>query len=134
MPATKSAPTRMKSRTATKSPTANGKRKPSSNGVVHRAKAEHPVLTLPEAARFLRLLPAVLADQALIGAIPGRRIGTEWRFLKSALNDWLGARTIKSNKEVLMATAGKYKDDPFLDEIVRQAYRERGRPMTEDDK
>ena len=91
------------------------------------------MLTLSEAARFLRLTPEVLTEQVLIGSIPGRRIGTEWRFLKSALNDWLATKPCQTGKEAMMAIAGKYKDDPFLDEIVKQAYRERGRPMTEDD-
>ena len=133
MPATKSAPSRKTPRSATKSPSASGKRKPSSNGVAHQPKTEHPVLTLSEAARFLRLTPEVLTEQVLIGSIPGRRIGTEWRFLKSALNDWLATKPCQTGKEAMMAIAGKYKDDPFLDEIVKQAYRERGRPMTEDD-
>jgi hypothetical protein len=29
--------------------------------------------------------------------------------------------------------AGKYKDDPDLEQIVEEAYRRRGRPITEDD-
>ena len=132
MPATKPAPSRKAPRSATKSPSTNGKRKPSSNGVVHRAQTEQPVLTLPEAARFLRLTPQVLTEQALRGSIPCRRIGTEWRFLKSALNDWLIAKPTKTSTEVIRSLVGKYRDDPFLEEIVKQAYRERGRPMTED--
>ena len=31
-----------------------------------------------------------------------------------------------------MAMAGKFKDDPDLEEICREAYRKRGRPITED--
>jgi hypothetical protein len=28
--------------------------------------------------------------------------------------------------------AGAFKDDPFLEEIARETYRKRGRPMTEE--
>ena len=97
--------------------------------IAHRAKAEHPVLTLPEAARFLRLTPQVLTEQALMGSIPGRRIGSEWRFLKSALNDWLTAKPVKSNREAILSLVGKYKDDPTLNDILEAASLNRGRSM-----
>ena len=50
---------------------------------------QEEVLTLAEAASFLRVseedLTALLAE----GAIPAQKIGSEWRFLKRALADWL---------------------------------------------
>jgi excisionase family DNA binding protein len=47
------------------------------------------VLTLTEAAAYLRVEQAAL--ERLVGdeAIPARKIGGEWRFLKKALDDWL---------------------------------------------
>jgi excisionase family DNA binding protein len=47
------------------------------------------VLTLEEAAALLRVDPAVLAERAGAGELPGRRLGSEWRFVRTALIDWL---------------------------------------------
>lgn len=47
------------------------------------------VLTLSEAAAYLRVPEAELAQLAEGGGIPARKIGDEWRFLKQALNEWL---------------------------------------------
>ncbi len=47
------------------------------------------VLTLQEAAAFLRVREDALLALAAKGAIPARKIGDEWRFLKEGLVDWL---------------------------------------------
>lgn len=47
------------------------------------------VLTLAEAAEYLRVANEKLADLATEGGVPARRIGGEWRFLRRALDDWL---------------------------------------------
>ena len=92
------------------------------------------VFTLAEAAAYLRL-----SEQDVLGMIheqdlPARRVGTEWRFLKSAVERWLssGSSSLQSNKEAWLAMAGAYRDDPDLEQIVEDAYRRRGRPITED--
>ncbi len=97
------------------------------------------VLTPAEAAALLRVPEAEVLRLAREGSLPGRQIGTEWRFLKAAVQDWLragfpepGADPLRANKEAWLAMAGKYKDDPDLEEIVEGAYRRRGRPITED--
>ena len=48
-------------------------------------KTEHEVLTLEEAAALLRLCSHTLAKRAKAGAVPGRKIGREWRFVRSEL-------------------------------------------------
>jgi Helix-turn-helix domain len=58
-------------------------------GAVEPAAAE--VLTLAEAARFLRVEPAALAEMALRNEVPARRINEAWRFSRTALQDWLRA-------------------------------------------
>jgi hypothetical protein len=35
-------------------------------------------------------------------------------------------------KEILLQQAGSWKDDPYLDEMLEEIYRRRGRPMTEE--
>jgi excisionase family DNA binding protein len=47
------------------------------------------VLTLDQAAAFLQVEPAALADLAERSEVPARRIGDEWRFSRAALLDWL---------------------------------------------
>ncbi len=50
------------------------------------------VLTLEEAADYLRLSVETIERQAIQGQIPGRRIEGNWRFLKAAIDDWLRGR------------------------------------------
>jgi excisionase family DNA binding protein len=90
------------------------------------------VLTLAEAAAYLRVAEADVLQVVRSQGLPGRLIGSEWRFLKAAVQDWLRTPAPRSGKEALLAMAGVFKDDPFLEEIVREAYRQRGRPITEE--
>lgn len=88
------------------------------------------VLTVAEAAAFLRVAESQVAELAARQEIPGRQIAGEWRFLKTALANWLAAPAHKGFWETQFAAL---KDDPYLDEILRDIYRQRGRPMTEDE-
>jgi excisionase family DNA binding protein len=93
------------------------------------------VLTLPEAAAYLRLSEADVLRWVHEQGLPARQLGTEWRFCKAAIQDWLsnGAPSaLQANKEAWLALAGVWKDDPDLEKIVEEAYRRRGRPITED--
>ena len=83
------------------------------------------VLTLEEAAEYLRLPVEVVERHAEQGQIPGRAIDGQWRFLKSAVNRWLGGQDNGSN---LLQQAGAFADDPSLGELLRTIYAERGRP------
>ena len=49
----------------------------------------HEALTLEEAAVFLRIDARELESLALRDQVPARRIGTRWRFSRSALTAWL---------------------------------------------
>ncbi len=53
------------------------------------ASAWPEVLTLEEAARFLRVGPAVLVQLADWRQVPARRIAGYWRFSRAALLAWL---------------------------------------------
>lgn len=90
------------------------------------------VLTLAEAAAYLRLpedeVVRLVSDQGL----PGRLSGTEWRFFKKAIQAWLSVPSPGPSKEAQLAAAGAFKDDPDLEDIVEEIYRRRGRPITED--
>jgi excisionase family DNA binding protein len=92
------------------------------------------VLTLAEAAAYLRLSETAVAGLVHSQGLPGRYLGGEWRFLKAAIQHWLatGAPTPESRKAAQLATAGAFRDDPDLLRICEEAYRQRGRPITED--
>jgi excisionase family DNA binding protein len=90
--------------------------------------ANHEVFTLEEAASYLRVSPEAAEQLAARGAVPARRIQDEWRFLRSALDDWLRG---PGYKQILLGQAGALKDDSSLDALRGAIYTERGRPEVE---
>jgi len=50
---------------------------------------EDKVLTLEEAAAFLRLNPEVLRRKAREGKVPAAKVGRQWRFRLRRLLEWL---------------------------------------------
>jgi len=91
------------------------------------------VLTLGEAADYLRLSDAEVLQLIAEQSLPARRVGHEWRLLLAAVRDWLrlGAAP-KSNKAAWMALAGVWRDDPTLDELLEEIQRQRRRLMSEE--
>jgi excisionase family DNA binding protein len=70
------------------------------------------VLTLTEAAVFLKVPEKLLHTDADAGKIPGRKIGEEWRFSKTALQSWLAKpEDVRSDKEIFLSLAGAWPDD-----------------------
>jgi excisionase family DNA binding protein len=53
------------------------------------ARTLHPVMTLQEAAHYLRLRKSELETLAEQGAIPAFKVDGRWRFLKNALDEWM---------------------------------------------
>ena len=91
------------------------------------------VFTLAEAAAYLRLPQAdvlrLIDDQGL----PARRLANEWRFFKAAIQLWLSTPPPKGSKEAILAVAGAWKDDPYVEEELKEIFRRRARPATEDE-
>ncbi len=86
------------------------------------------VLTLAEIAAYLRTTePDVLR---LVGGqgLPGRQVGDDWRFLKVAVDRWLSTPSSTEQTRFWQTHFGALKEDPYLADIVREAYRQRGRP------
>jgi excisionase family DNA binding protein len=65
-----------------------------------RETLREEVLTLAEAASFLRVHEQAVVELAADQAIPAQKIGGEWRFLKKALEEWLrcGPRYFRDRK------------------------------------
>lgn len=50
---------------------------------------EDEVLSVEEAAELLKVPAATVRREARAGNLPGRHVGKQWRFARSALIDWL---------------------------------------------
>lgn len=50
---------------------------------------EDEVLTLKEAADYLKIPEGTMYKLAQEGRVPGRKAGRQWRFHRDSLNDWL---------------------------------------------
>jgi excisionase family DNA binding protein len=112
-----------------------GKSKPQVNGplsVPAKPAAAADVLTLAEAAAYLRLPESDVLDLVRSQGLPGRIAGTQWRFLKSAIQAWLSVPPPKGSKDGIWSVIGSWKDDPYIDEMLKEIYHRRGRPMTEE--
>jgi excisionase family DNA binding protein len=48
-----------------------------------------PVMTSTEAADYLKMHVKTVCRLAKEGKIPAKKVGSEWRFLKSVLDRWL---------------------------------------------
>ena len=109
-----------------------GKKPVKSPAVTNGMPEPADVLTLAEAAAYLRVAETDLMNAAIAGELPGRQIGREWRFSKSSLQDWLNTPAPKTGNEAFLALWGCWKDDPDAEEMLKEIYKKRGRPMTED--
>lgn len=83
------------------------------------------VLTLEEAASYLRLPEETLERQALQGRIPGRRIEDHWRFLKAAIDEWLRSH---DGRSIALEQFGALREDETLADLRKAIYADRGRP------
>lgn len=82
------------------------------------------VLTLEEVSAYLRLPTEIILRQATQGYLPGRKIEDNWRFLKTAIDDWLKSL---GSKTILLQQAGALADDESLTALREAIYHERGR-------
>jgi excisionase family DNA binding protein len=79
--------------------------------------SEEEVLTLAEAAAYLRVSEEELKDLLDRREIPGQRIGGSWRFLKRALADWLRFGPYLS-RDLWKIPYPWMPDHPFWDELL----------------
>lgn len=104
------------------------KPRPETNGPPPSAE----VFTLPEAAAYLRVTESELLQLVHNQALPGRQWGTEWRFLKSAIQDWLRTPPKRGTREAVLSVAGAWKDDPYVMQELEEIYRKRKEDLVED--
>lgn len=82
-------------------------------------------MTLPEAAAYLRRPESTVLQLVNEQGLPARQTGQDWRFLKEAIERWLSA---PHGGAGIWAAAGLLKDDPFLDDMLKEVERLRDRP------
>src|SRR5687767_2981349 len=82
------------------------------------------VLTLDEAAAYLRASAEDVVRLIETDGLPARKVGADWRFYKAALQLWLS----HPPKTGWLKHLGETKDDPYLEEMLREIYARRGRP------
>jgi excisionase family DNA binding protein len=91
------------------------------------------VLTLSEAAAYLRLPEAEVLRLTHEQGLPAQQAGSEWRFLLAAIREWLSrGQLATSNKEAWMKLAGVWRDDPFFEEFLREVNKGRNLPKADD--
>ncbi len=83
------------------------------------------VLTLEETAAYLRLPQELVTREAMQGHLPGKQVDSSWRFLKTAIDDWLST---KDTRSVLIQQAGVFSDDETLTTLRDEIYAARQRP------
>ncbi len=88
------------------------------------------VLTLVEASAFLRLPESAVLQLVKEQGLPARQLGNDWRFLKGAIERWLAA---PHGGAGIWAAAGMLRDDPYLDDMLNEVERLRGRPAPGND-
>src|SRR5207248_9885966 len=82
------------------------------------------VFTLTEAAAYLRVAEPAVLQLVREQDLPGRLVGSEWRFSRSAIQEWLSQPPPKKSNEGIWALAGSWKGDPYLDEMLKEIYRQ----------
>lgn len=51
--------------------------------------SDSDIMTVEDVAKFLKMKPQTVYKWAQDGQIPGTKLGKEWRFRRSILNEWL---------------------------------------------
>jgi len=72
-----------------------------------------------------RLPKDTVVRQAAQGTIPGRQIEDTWRFLKTAIDEWLRSY---DSRTLLLQQAGALTEDESLPALLKTIYATRKRP------
>ena len=72
---------------------------------------KNEIMTLEEVAGYLRLKPQTIYTWAQEGKIPAAKLGKEWRFRKSILDEWFIQHIDKKFDDVVSIWRNKQKQD-----------------------
>jgi excisionase family DNA binding protein len=82
-----------------------------------REPQHEDILTLPEAAAYLRVDEQGLADMAEGGNVPARKVAGQWRFSRRGLEDWMRFPGLHPG-EYMRLHPRWLLESPFMDEFV----------------
>lgn len=85
------------------------------------------VLNMDQLAEYLGMSKASIYHLVASGKIPGTKIGKQWRFSRSAIDEWLS----KAGKEYIDALV--VEDDPVIRDVIVRALRAAGHHTAEAD-
>jgi excisionase family DNA binding protein len=91
---------------------------------------EKQVLDLANAAIFLHLPRRKVRALAETGELRGRKVGRDWRFLKTELENWL--RGDLDPTQALLQQAGLFKNSEVFPEVVEAIQKARQRSKYEE--
>jgi PTS system nitrogen regulatory IIA component len=80
---------------------------------------QNEVMTLAEVADFLQLAEKTILRMAQRGQIPAAKVASQWRFLRSAVKDWLEQQMQIAPSIQMSYVEKNEKDFPGLDEVIR---------------
>jgi nitrogen PTS system EIIA component len=75
---------------------------------------KNSIMTLTEVADYLKLSERTILRLVHQGVIPGSKIGSQWRFMQSVIDDWL-LTSIGNKNDGEPVEPGKYSVSGFLD-------------------
>jgi excisionase family DNA binding protein len=90
------------------------------------------VLTLSEAAAYLRVSEEAVLQMIRTQGLPARQFDAEWRFSREGLQQWLRCPPLSRKTAFWETHFGALKDDPYLEDMLQAIYQRRGRPETEE--
>ncbi|MFN3477022.1 MAG: response regulator [Candidatus Methylomirabilales bacterium] len=79
------------------------------------------LLTVQEAARYLKLKTITIYRLAQRGKVPAIKVGRSWRFQKEVLNEWLRRKAEGTLRRILVVD-----DDPGIRETLQRILTTRG--------
>jgi len=62
--------------------------------IIGAEDSTHQVMTSVEAAEYLKMHVKTVCRLAKEGKIPAKKVGSEWRFLRSVLDSWLAETVV----------------------------------------
>lgn len=80
------------------------------------------LMTIRDAANYLRLSPSTIYKLAEKGRIPASKVGGAWRFSRDVLDDWLRSQTSRTEEKVLIVDDDARVRDVLHDIIINQGY------------
>jgi excisionase family DNA binding protein len=85
------------------------------------------IVTLEELAKYLKLQPQTVYKWAQEGQIPGAKLGKEWRFRKSIIDEWVDTSILLSKggfNFICQATLAAVRHNGLSEDIINRLIQE----------